>query len=300
MRALLFVVLLAPFLSLAACSNLPPPQRADVQPMVHDGHAVKGVKRAIVLVPGALASVELFAPVMEWDIPDSTVIAYRFPGVDGMELDHRIDIVDSGAMIARALNALEVEEVYLIGYSTGGPIALETARRLDTDKVQMALISSASDSPAASLASIRGAVDIVKAMFRSKQQGIDEAMVENYRTLLYGRDHFSKDDLAEQSRQMATVKRGQIVKPPNKMTMAHMADLLTWQFEDPASVYDDRIGFFHGAEDSVFSERLTRRYARRLQAEAFHSYEGQGHLLFVTEPHLFDDIRAFFGLGTQG
>jgi hypothetical protein len=95
---------------------------------------------------------------------------------------------------------------------------------------------------------------------------------------------------------MAAMQRGQIIKPPNKMTMAHMADLLTWQFGDPSDVYDDRIGFFHGAEDSVFSEWLTRGYAKRLRAEAFHSYQGQGHLLFVTEPRLFDDIRVFFGL----
>ena len=290
------LILLFSLLVLTACSNLPPPQRADVQPMVHDGNAEKGVKRAIVLVPGALASIELFAPVMSWDVPDSTVIAYRFPGVDGLALNHRIDIVDSGAMIARALNALEVEEVYLIGYSTGGPIALEAARRLKTDKVQIALVASASDTPAASLASLRGAVDVVRAMFRAQEPGLDETWVENYRTLLYGRRHFSEAELAEQSRQLAALQRGQITTPPNKMTMAHTADLMTWRLDDPASVADFRIGFFHGGEDSVFPERMNRRYAKRLQAEAFHVYEGQGHLLFVTEPHLFDDIRAFFGL----
>jgi len=58
------------------------------------------------------------------------------------------------------------------------------------------------------------------------------------------------------------------------------------------------VGDGDGAEDSVFSEWLTRRYAKRLRAETFRSYEGQGHLLFVTEPRLFDDVRAFFGLGS--
>ena len=162
--------------------------------------------------------------------------------------------------------------------------------------MQIALISSASDSPAASIASVRGAWDVLKAALRAKQPGLDETWVENYRTLLYGRRHFDQDALAEQSRQLAALQRGQITTPPKGMTMAHTADLLTWRFEHPEDVADMRIGFFHGAEDSVFSPGLTRRYARRLQADAFRLYEGQGHLLFVTEPHLFDDVRDFFGL----
>ncbi len=292
MRFLILTLLVA----LMGCSNLPPPQRTDANPVVHDGKAEKGIEKAIVVIPGALASVQLFAPVLEWDIPDSTVIAYRFPGVDGLELNHRVDIIDSAALIARHLNALEAEEVYLIGYSTGGPIALETARRLRTENVQIAMISSASDSPAAALASLKGALDVIKAMFRAKRPGLEETWAENYRTLLYGRDHFTKEEQAEQSRRLAAMQRGQLTTPPNKMTMAHTADLMTWYLEDPEDLADVRIGFFHGAEDSVFSNDMTRRYARRLHADGFKSYEGQGHLLFVTEPELFDDVRAFFGL----
>ena len=292
MRFLILTLLVA----LMGCSNLPPPQRTDANPVVHDGKAEKGIEKAIVVIPGALASVQLFAPVLEWDIPDSTVIAYRFPGVDGLELNHRVDIIDSAALIARHLNALEAEEVYLIGYSTGGPIALETARRLRTENVQIAMISSASDSPAAALASLKGALDVIKAMFRAKRPGLEETWAENYRTLLYGRDHFTKEEQAEQSRRLAAMQRGQLTTPPNKMTMAHTSDLMTWYLEDPEDLADVRIGFFHGAEDSVFSNDMTRRYARRLHADGFKSYEGQGHLLFVTEPELFDDVRAFFGL----
>ena len=46
-------------LVLAACSTLPPPQKVPgVRPVVHDGHAKKGVDTAVVLIPGALASIE--------------------------------------------------------------------------------------------------------------------------------------------------------------------------------------------------------------------------------------------------
>lgn len=293
MRRLLLLILL----TLAACSTLPPPQKVDgVRPVVHDGNAKPGVGTAIVLVPGALASIELFAPVLGWDVPDSTVMAYRFPGVDGLELNHRVDIVDSGALIAAHLNELGVKHVYFIGYSTGGPIALEAARRVKDADVQIALLSTASDSPAALIGTARGALDLVKAFFREKKIGLDEAMLENYRTLLYGRRHFTKAQLAEQSRRLAALQRGQVVTPPRKLTLAHTTDLMTWNLGDPSDLYDVRIGFFHGAEDSVFSERLTYRYARRLHAETFRSYQGQGHLLFVTEPHIWDHIHDFFGL----
>lgn len=285
------------FLTLAACSNLPPPQKVEgVRPVVHDGKAVPGVDTAIVLVPGALASIELFAPVLGWDVPDSTIMAYRFPGVDGLDLNHRIDIVDSGALIAGHLNALGVRRAVLIGYSTGGPIALEAARRIEGAEVQVALLSTASDMPAALIASARGAVDVVKAWVRSHRRGLDEAWLENYRTLLYGRRHFTEAELAEQSRRLAALQKGYISTPPRKMTLAHTTDLLSWALDDPASVRDVRIGVFHGAEDSVFSEGITWNFAKRLQAETFRSYQGQGHLLFVTERRIWDDIRDFFGL----
>lgn len=295
MRSLFILI----FLALAACSTLPPPQKVEgVNPVVHDGKADEGVGTAIVLIPGAMASIELFAPVLDWDVPDSTVMAYRFPGVDGLELNHRIDIVDSGALIADHLNRLGVKNVHLIGYSTGGPIALEAARRIEGAEVDVALLSSASDSPAALIASARGAIDVLKALLRANKPGLDEAILENYRTLLFGRRHFSEAELAEQSRRLAALQRGHITTPPRKMTLAHTTDLMLWRLENPEDLYDARIGFFHGSEDSVFSEGLSWRYAKRLHAETFRSYQGQGHLLFVTEPRIWDDIRDFFGLGS--
>lgn len=292
MRLLLTLV----FLALSACTTLPLPEAVDAHPVVHDGKAVRGVDKAIVLIPGAMASIELFAPVLSWKVPDSTVMAYRFPGLDGLKLDHRVDIVDAGALIAGHLNDLGVKHVYLIGYSTGGPIALEAARRVKGADVNVALLSTASDTPAAAIAAIDGAVDVVKAFVRTKTHGIDETLLENYRTLLYGRKHFSEAELAEQSRRLAALQRGHMEKPPRGMATAHTADLMTWYLENPKELYGTRIGFFHGSQDSIFSERRTLNYARRLHAETFRSYQGQGHLLFVTEPRIWDDIRDFFGL----
>lgn len=293
MRRLLVPLLLA----LAACSTLPPPQKVPgVAPVVHDGQARPGVDTAIVLIPGAMASIELFAPVLDWDVPNSTVMAYRFPGLDGLALNHRVDIVDSGALLAEHLNRLGVKHVDLIGYSTGGPIALEAARRIKGAEVQVALLSSASDTPAAVIAAARGAVDVTRSFLRSKFGGEDDALLENYRTLLFGRRHYSEAELAERSRQLAALQRGHIEAPPPRMTLAHTSDLMSWTAGDPSDLYDVRIGVFHGSEDSIFSEGRTWRFAKRLHAETYRSYQGQGHLLFVTEPRIWEDIRDFFGL----
>jgi len=265
-------------------------------PMVHDGRAEKGVRRAIVVVPGALASVGIYEPVLDWNVPDATVMAYRFPGIDGLELDHRLDISAAGELIAEVIRDLEPEEVYLVGFSTGGPVALEAARRIRGPEVSVALISSAGPFPEAVEASINGFFDVVKALFRSGRASPDAMWLENYRTLLYGRDHFSSKETAERSRKLAEMQRGHLRVPRNKMTFAHTGSLLTWTLAKSPQLRDMRIGLFHGAKDSVFSLRETRRFAGRIPADAMYVYPDQGHLLFITAPSLWEDIRIFFDL----
>ena len=123
--------LLLAVLGLIACAPLPGPDRAGTFPLLEDGNARPGVKRAIVAIPGAFASANIFAPVLDWKVPDSTVIVYRFPDMDGLPLDHRVQIDGSAQLIADYVNDLGAQEVYLLGYSTGGPIAIETAQRIE-------------------------------------------------------------------------------------------------------------------------------------------------------------------------
>lgn len=294
-RALRFLTLLL-IGFLAACSGLPTAQDADVMPIVHDGHAHRGMKRAVVVVPGALASVGLFEPVLDWDVGDGAVLAYRFPGLDGMKLDHRLDISAAGELIAEAMQKLEVEEVYLIGFSTGGPVALEAARHLGNKKVSVALVSSAGPFPAGINASIGGFFDVVEALVRAHGRSMEDAWLENYRTLLYGRKHFGNGETAQHSRELAEEQRGQLLTPGPRMTMAHTADLMTWTLPRDPALAKARIAFFHGAEDTVFPLKETQRFAARIPADGMKIYEGQGHILFITAPTLWDDVRQFFGL----
>ncbi|MGH1423352.1 MAG: alpha/beta fold hydrolase [Pseudooceanicola sp.] len=284
----------------AACSTLPTPQEADVMPLVHDGNARKGMKRAVVVIPGALASVGLFEPVLDWNVPDGAVLAYRFPGLDGLKLDHRLAIPEAGELIADTLDRLKVQEVYLIGFSTGGPVALEAASRIKGKKVSVALVSSAGPFPSGVNASIKGVFDVAKAFIRSGGKSMDEAWLENYRTLLYGRGHFSKGKTARKSRKLAERQRGNLRTPKGKMTLAHTSDLLTWTLPRDGGLADARIGVFHGSADSIFSIEDTRKFAGQIPADGIKVYDGQGHLLFITAPTLWNDIRWFFGLAKGG
>ncbi|MDF1856144.1 alpha/beta hydrolase [Pseudooceanicola sp.] len=281
---------------LAGCSTLPTLHEAGAQPLVHDGKARRGMTRAVVVVPGALASVGIYEPVLDWNVPDGAVMAYRFPGLDGLKLDHRLDLAEAGALIADAMRALEVKEVYLIGFSTGGPVALEAARRLGDKQVSVALISSAGPFPSGIKASIIGFFDVIEALSRAHGKSLEEAWLENYRTLLFGRNHFGKKRQANLSRNLAEHQRGSLRTPTTRLTLAHTTDLMQWTLPRDSGLAKARVGVFHGAEDSIFDLAETRRFAARIPADMMATYPGQGHLLFVTAPTLWEDVRRFFDL----
>ncbi|KAA2313657.1 alpha/beta hydrolase [Pseudooceanicola sediminis] len=297
MIRLIAALLLA--LAPAACTTLPGPDRAGTFPLVETANFKPGIKRVIVLIPGAFASVGIFQQVLNWQVPDSAIVAYRFPGLDGLPVDHRVDIRGSAKIIADYVNTAHPEEVYMIGFSTGGPIALETADQLEAPDVSMALISSAGPMPSAMLASARSSLDVIRAMTRAHSTAPQDAWTENYRTLLYGRDHYSDPVEAQESAVEAEAQRPNMKTPKFRMTMAHTASLLLWTPDHALDLADDRIGFFHGAEDPVFPIRAQRRFARHVQADKFFTYPQQGHLLYMTSERLFDDIRHFFELDVR-
>jgi pimeloyl-ACP methyl ester carboxylesterase len=291
-----FLVVLLLTLLPAACTTLPGPEKAGVFPLVESPNFKPGIKRVIVLIPGAFASIEIFQQVLNWQVPDSAIVAYRFPGLDGLPVDHRVDIKGSAQIIADYINTAHPEEVYMIGFSTGGPIALETADRLEAKDVSLALISSAGPMPSAMMASARSSLDVIRAMTRAHSTVPQDAWTENYRTLLYGRDHYSDPVEAQESAVEAEAQRPNMKTPKVRMTMAHTASLLLWTPDHALDLTDDHIAFFHGQEDPVFPLKAQQRFARRIHADAFFTYPQQGHLLYLTSDRLFDDIRHFFGL----
>ena len=213
--------LLLAVLLMVACAPLPGPDRAGTFPLLQDGNARPGVKRAIVAIPGAFASANIFAPVLDWEVPDSTVIVYRFPDMDGLPLDHRVQIDGSAQLIADYVNDLGAQEVYLLGYSTGGPIAIETAQRIEAPEVSLALISTAGPAPAGILSSMRSGVEVVRAMLRTGSLRPRDAWTENYRTLLYGDEGLNDPARARDSAARAEAQRENMSTPSLRRTFAH-------------------------------------------------------------------------------
>ncbi|QPM90962.1 alpha/beta fold hydrolase [Pseudooceanicola algae] len=287
---------IALLLCLGACSSLPGADKAGAFPLLENGKAKPGVARLIVVIPGAFESTDIFAPILDWDLPDTAVVAYRFPGMDGLPADHRVDIDGSARLIADYVNDIAPRDTYLVGFSTGGPIAIETAERLDHPARALALISSAAGAPSALLASARGAVDMAEAMLRSHSTDPQDTLTENYRTLLYGRDHYGDSAAAAKSETEAEGVRATMVRPSLRLTMAHSASLMTWVPDPDTDLAPARVGFFHGAGDPVFPLPATQRFAGQIHAQKVYTYPGQGHLLYETSSRVFDDIRRFFGL----
>ncbi|MBT9384671.1 alpha/beta hydrolase [Pseudooceanicola sp. CBS1P-1] len=280
---------------LQACSSLPGPDQAGQFPIARSREVPDKVDRALVLIPGAFASVDIFRPAVEWHLPRTEVVAYRFPGMDQLPLDHQVEIRGSARLIADYVNALNVQHVDIIGYSTGGPIAIETVERLNAPDIRVALVSSATSFPGPLLSTLRGTLDFWRASLRSHFAGQNATLTENYRTLLYGEDHYSDPTRAEESEALADKQRATMIRPSLKETMAQTASLLRWRLEPDPDLHGARIRLFHGSDDPVFPLPEARKFASRLHADGIRVYEGQGHLLYVTSGSLFDDIRDFFG-----
>ncbi|MBY5974025.1 alpha/beta hydrolase [Ferrimonas balearica] len=288
------LLLLLAVLGMVSCAPLPGPDRAGTFPLLQDGNARSGVKRAIVAIPGAFASANIFAPVLDWQVPDSTVIVYRFPDMDGLPLDHRVQIDGSAQLIADYVNDLGAQEVYLLGYSTGGPIAIETAQRIEAPEVSLALISTAGPAPAGILSSMRSGVEVLRAMLRTGSLRPRDAWTENYRTLLYGDEGLNDPTRARDSAARAEAQRENMSTPSLRRTFAHTLSLMFWTLDRPGVLADAHVRLFHGDADTVFTPAMARRLASRLPADQITYYQGQGHLLFVTSRRLFDDIHSFF------
>ena len=274
----------------------PAPPRAS--PMVTLAGDPTQARDLVVVIPGALTSVHAYD-----DYPRAAnvaVVGYRFPGIDGRPRDRNVRIVQAGAEIAGFVNALGPRKVRLIGMSTGGPIALEAARRIHGPQVEVAVLSSALPAPATTLSTVFALPDIVEAAGRAGSYRRREVWGEYYRTLLYGRSHYRNPALAAHSARIAEAVKNRLRLPKDGITRSHGANLLIWTLRHPEALAHARILFLHGAQDPVFPVGGVRRLSARLPSSKVILYPRSGHLLLATEPGVYDDMEAaFWGWGRE-
>ena len=285
------VRLVSVVLALAGCAA-PGPAQPPASPMIALAGNAARARDLVVVIPGALTSVHAYDRYPR--APGQAVVGYRFPGIDGRPRDRNIRIVQAGAEIAAFVNAGVPARVRLVGMSTGGPIALEAARRIHGPRVEVAILSTALPAPATTISTVVALPDIVDAAGRAGNYQRREVWAEYYRTLLYGRSHYRNPALAARSARIAEAVKNRLRLPSDGITRAHGANLLTWILRHPEELAHARILFLHGGQDPVFPAAGVRRLAARLPDARVILYPLSGHLLLVTEPGVYADMAAAF------
>ena len=289
MRWLLVLVLLM----CAACSAENTPFRGADSPLAYDPAEVDRADRIAILIPGALASVEIFAPAQTWKASGYAIVTYRFPGMDGLPLDHRLGIEDAASQIAAFTGRYPGKAYRLLGYSTGGPIAISAAGRIRGD-VKVAAMSSAVERAGGTATALRSSIDVLAAAARAGSVDREEVWLEYYRTLLFGRAGLKDPGLRAEASAIVAEERSRIVIPEGDLMAAHSEDLRRWRLPPAPRLSAERLRFFIGQEDPVFSDAQTEAFARVFGAPGIARYPAQGHLLFLTRPQVFDDVLEFF------
>lgn len=262
-------------------------------PLIFRAEEVAAARVITVCIPGALARVEMFAPVQGWAAPGHALVYFRFPGLDGRALSPKLEIERAAARIAAFAAGHPDKAFRLLGYSTGGPIAIRAAERMGGD-VRVAAMSGAVEKAGGIRSFQRITRDVLAASARARSLRRRAVWAEYFRVLLYGAPVLRDAKLAARAETLWQAQLPRMVWPDPALLAAHSDDLRRWTLPDGPRLAEDRLAFFIGGDDPVFSRPQTEALAAHFGAPAITAYPGHGHLLFLTHPPAFDDIRAFF------
>jgi pimeloyl-ACP methyl ester carboxylesterase len=271
-------------------------QRLDkASPLLGDPAAVDAAHTLVILIPGALTRLEMFSETRHWARNGVATVYLPFPGLDGRPLTPKLDIEATAAEVA-AFAARQPHKAYrLLGYSTGGPIAIRAAEQMEGD-VRVAALASAVERAGGGTSMQRITRDVLAAAVRVHSVRRRVVWREYFKVLLFGRAVLRDKTLAARAEALLATHLPRMVYPDRELLAAHSDDLRRWRLPPGRRLGSDRLTFFAGAADPVFSLAQTEAFARRFGAAPVTSYPGHGHLPFMTDPSVFQDIHAFFGL----
>lgn len=260
--------------------------------LLYDPQELTRARAIAVLVPGALARLDMFDPALRWREKGYGLAFYRFPGLDGRSAAPALNIAEAAHEIVSLAERYPDKPIRLLGYSTGGPIVLTAAARLKGD-VKVAAMSSAVEHGGGVVTGLRGLYDIVRAALQGRSVNLNTVWYAYYQQLLFGREVLRQPELKMQAEQMIAARRANIVLPDGGKPRAHTDDLRHWRLPPDATFKPDQVRFFWGMADPVFSQRQTLGFARQVGATVT-GYPGHGHLLFASHSPVFEDVFAFF------
>ncbi|SHF46600.1 Pimeloyl-ACP methyl ester carboxylesterase [Loktanella atrilutea] len=278
----------------AGCSPALMKTRGAEDPMIYDRARVERADRVAIFIPGALSSIAVFKETADWEDEGFARAFYRYPGLDGLPVDHRLDPATAAAEVAAFANTLEASEVTLVGYSTGALIALQAAPRIDpSHHVRVAAMSPAVEHAGGLRTILRGARDMGRAMVATRSVAKAKVWPRFWAGLLFGPDALEAPTPSPEL-QAAVVAGSKISTPLSTQTaIAHTLALPGWRLPDDLDLTGIPVSFFIGLNDPVFSTLQTTDFSRKIGGVPILGYPGQGHLLFFTRPDVFDDIKDF-------
>ena len=278
---------------LAGCAA-PRTEQIYVDPLVYDTEALARADTLVILIPGALTSRGMFYNAEAWaDRPGYALAFYRFAGMDGLPLDRPLNIAEAGREIAAFANRHPDKRIRILGYSTGGPIGILAASDIRGD-VKVAAMSSAVELAGGADTALRVARDVLVSAARARSVRPEDVWLEYYRILLFGRTVRQRPEAVQTSDVYVDLLEDVIELPEKEVPAAQSSDLRHWRLPEEIEIDPERVRFFVGREDPVFSTRQTLAFARKLGGPKVQAYPGQGHLLYETRPDVFDDILRWF------
>ena len=141
----------------------------------------------------------------------------------------------------------------------------------------------------------RGASDILRSAARAQSVDPLNVWVEYWQILLRGRNARPIPEFRERVIETAREHRGDrdLGPPETRLARSHARYLSRWELPEDLSLDHVRLRIYAGLEDPVFSTAQTLRFARKLGAEQIYGYPREGHLLYLTQPDVFETARRF-------
>ena len=279
---------------LAGCSPALLRTTGAQNPFVYDPAAVAAADKVAIFIPGALSSIQVFRNTQTWREAGYARVFYRYPGLDGLPVDHRLDPATAAREVATFASGLAADKVVLVGYSTGALIALEAAPQIaQGHDVRVAAMSPAVEHAGGARTILRGAGDVIDAVIDTRSLSKRKVWPRFWAGLLFGREALAAPEPSSELR--AAVAEGAKVNTPlDTMTaLSHVLALPGWRLPEDLDLGDIPVAFFIGMNDPVFSTTQTTDFSRKIGGVPILGYPGQGHLLFFTRPDVFADMLDF-------
>ncbi len=289
MTARLWLVLAAG-LVLAACAEAP----EAAKPPLFTAERSAAPEEITFLLPGALTTADIFGAANGWETDRHQVVEYRLPGMRGEPLSPPLDIIRAADWVADYANRHPQARINLLGYSTGGAIAIEAAGRIDDSaRVKVVAVSSATPFPGAVLAFLRGAIGVAGTAITAGTLDAQTVWDEYFITLYLGSGWRSSPEKRAIADEIRRSFEGRINKPGEGRGRSQSGSLIGWALSEEALTSNATITFFHGENDPVFPLGQVRPLAARLGATLCVLPE-DGHMVLLSRFDLIDRVARVF------